>query len=124
MLPKLPLHLGRPDAFGAGFPSRRTFLQTAGGAMGAFCAGLSQATAAPPARQGKARSVILIFNCGGPSHVDLWDPKPAASDSVRGPFQQIETKVAGIQVTELIPKLAPWTDKLAIVRTVHHSHSG
>src|SRR5258707_15265545 len=101
MLPKLPLHLGRPDAFGAGFSSRRTFLQTAGAAMGAFCAGLSQATAAPPARQGKAKSVILIFNSGAPSHIDLWDPKPAASDTIRGPFQTIDTKVPGIQVTEL-----------------------
>ena len=92
--------------------------------MGAFCAGLSQAAVGQPNRQGNARSVILIFNFGGPSHIDLWDPKPAASNTVRGPFQTIDTKVPGIQVTELIPKLAQWTDKLAIVRTVHHTHSG
>ena len=123
-MPNLPLNLVRPDAVGKGSPSRRLFLQTAGGALGAFCAGWSQAAAGQPARQGTARSVILIFNCGGPSHLDLWDPKPAASDSVRGPFHSIDTKVPGIQVTELIPKLARWTDKLAIVRTVHHTHSG
>jgi hypothetical protein len=67
--------------------------------------------------------VILIFNCGGPSHLDLWDPKPDATDTVRGPFQPISTNVAGIQVSELLPRLARHIDKLAIVRSVHHSHS-
>ena len=121
---KLPLNHGRPDALGACFSTRRTFLQVAGGTLGAFCAGLSRANAGQPDRPGKAKSVILIFNCGGPSHLDLWDPKPAASDAIRGSFQTIDTKVPGIQVTEMIPKLAQWTDKLAIVRTVHHTHSG
>jgi hypothetical protein len=123
-LVKLPPQIDRQALVGTGSQSRRTFLQSAGGAMGAFCAGLSQAAAGQPPRQGTARSVILIFNCGGPSHLDLWDPKPAASDGVRGAFQTIDTKVSGIQVTELIPDLARWTDKLAIVRTVHHTHGG
>jgi hypothetical protein len=68
--------------------------------------------------------VILIFNCGAPSHIDLFDPKPEATDSVRGPFQTIDTSVPGIQVTELIPELAKRASKLAIVRTVHHTHGG
>ncbi len=96
----------------------------AGGACGAFWAGLSRAAAAQTPREGKARSVILIFNCGGPSHLDLWDPKPAATDSVRGPFQPIDTSVPGMQVTEMIPGLAKRANKLAVVRSVHHSHSG
>jgi hypothetical protein len=104
--------------------SRRTFLASAGTALGAYCAGWARAVAGQAQREGKAKSVILIFNCGGPSHLDLWDPKPAATDTVRGPFQTIDTSVPGIQVTELIPKLAQRADKLAIVRTVHHSHSG
>ncbi|HLJ10624.1 MAG TPA: DUF1501 domain-containing protein [Planctomycetaceae bacterium] len=104
--------------------SRRSFLAAAGGAWGAFWAGWLRAAAKAPGRNGKARSVILIFNCGGPSHLDLWDPKPDASDAIRGPFQPIETNVPGIQVSEIIPKLAQRTDKLAIVRSVHHTHSG
>lgn len=74
-----------------------------------------------PAR-GKTRSVILIFNCGAPSHIDLWDPKPDAPDNVRGTFKPISTKVAGIQVSELLPRMAERADKLAIVRSVHHEH--
>lgn len=103
---------------------RRQFLKTAAGGLGAFWAGWLRAQAAQPARSGKARSVIMIFNCGGPSHLDLWDPKPHATDAVRGPFETIGTSVGGITVTEMIPKLAQRMDKLALVRTVHHSHSG
>lgn len=99
------------------------FLKVAAGAISGLGAGLSRASA-QPGRNGKARSVIMIFNCGGPSHLDLWDPKPEATDSVRGPFEPIDTNVAGIQVTELIPQLARRADQLAIVRTVHHTHSG
>src|SRR5580698_2898595 len=54
----------------------------------------------------KTKSVILIFNSGAPSHLDLWDPKPAAPDAVRGPLHAIQTNVPGIQVSELIPDLA------------------
>jgi hypothetical protein len=111
--------------------SRRRLLQAAGGAWGALWAGWLQAAAAqagagkqPAARTGKARSVILIFNCGGPSHIDLWDPKPDAPDSVRGPFQAIDTNVPGIQFAETIGQLSRRADKLAIVRTVHHTHGG
>jgi hypothetical protein len=79
--------------------------------------------AATPAGNGKARSVIMIFNCGGPSHIDLLDPKPDAPDTVRGPYQPIATSVPGIQMTELLPRLAKQADKLAIVRSVHHKQS-
>ncbi len=75
-------------------------------------------------RAGKAKSVILIFNCGAPSHLDLFDPKPLATDTVRGEFATIETAVPGMQFTELIPDLAQRAGKLAVVRTVHHTHGG
>jgi hypothetical protein len=68
--------------------------------------------------------VILIFNCGAPSHVDLWDPRPLAPIEVRGPFQSIATSVPGIHVSELLPNLAQRMDKLALIRSVHHSHGG
>jgi uncharacterized protein (DUF1501 family) len=104
--------------------SRRGFLRQGGGGAFALLAGLSQAARAEPKALGKARSVIMIFNCGGPSHLDLWDPKPKASDTIRGPYQTIDTNVEGIQITELLPKLSRMADKLAILRTVNHSHSG
>ena len=72
----------------------------------------------------KAKSVILIFNCGAPSHIDLWDPKPLAPDNVRGTFSPIETAVPGMLISELLPDLAKHADKFSIVRTLHHSHGG
>ncbi|MBI3863179.1 MAG: DUF1501 domain-containing protein [Planctomycetia bacterium] len=126
-LPSLDTRL-RNAPFGGGgtrqfTSSRRLFLTAAGTALGAYSAGFARAQAGPAKREGKAKSVILIFNCGGPSHIDLWDPKPRATDSVRGEFRTIDTAVPGMQVTELIPELARRADKLAIVRTVHHSQS-
>lgn len=105
--------------------SRRRLVQGAAAGMAAASMGLGSTTRAQAApRAGKARSVILIFNCGAPSHLDLFDPKPQATDTVRGPFQTIETSVPGLQFTELIPELAQRADKLALVRTVHHTHGG
>lgn len=72
---------------------------------------------------GKATSVILIFNGGAPSHIDLWDPKPEASSEIRGPFSTIKTNVSGVRVSELLPLMAKRMDKVALVRSVHHEHS-
>src|ERR1044071_3623243 len=102
--------------------ARRLFLQSAG-AAGALLGGLSRIAAAKPAAGAKAKSVILIFNCGAPSHIDLWDMKPEATATARGEFNPIATNVPGIQISELMPKLAQRTDKLAIVRSLHHTQS-
>lgn len=108
----------------AGVPSRRHFLKTAGlGALSLFWRDLQFAAANKSRPQGRARSVILIFNCGAPSHIDLWDMKPDAPDNVRGPFRSIATNVPGIRISELMPHLAGHADKLAIVRSVHHRHT-
>src|SRR6516164_7227089 len=105
--------------------SRRGFLQRgAAGAISLFWADWLRAGAAGVARgTGKARSVILIFNCGAPSHLDLWDPKPDAPESVRGPFRPIATAVPGVRVSELLPRLARRADRYAIIRTVNHHHT-
>ncbi len=106
---------------------RRDFLRVGGlGGLGLLWNDwrLAEAQAAPGRKPAQAKHVILIFNCGGPSHVDLWDPKPDAGDDVRGPFRPIDTNVAGIRVSELLPRMARRADKLAIVRSVHHSHQG
>jgi uncharacterized protein (DUF1501 family) len=82
------------------------------------------ASPAPPAARARAKSVILIFNSGAPSHIDLWDPKPLANADVRGEFTAIATRTPGIFVSELLPELAARTDRLAILRSVSHQHSG
>ena len=103
-------------------PSRRPVLQAgAAAALGLFWNGWLRAEAVHPAA--KAKSVILIFNSGAPSHIDLWDPKPSAPENVRGPFQPIATTVPGLRVTRLLPTLARQAHRYAVVRTVHHSHT-
>jgi hypothetical protein len=73
--------------------------------------------------RGKAKSAILLFLSGGPAHQDMWDLKPDAPEEIRGTFQPIDTIVAGIQVSEHMPRMARLADKYAIVRSVHHKQS-
>ncbi|WP_020471889.1 DUF1501 domain-containing protein [Zavarzinella formosa] len=63
-------------------------------------------------------SVIMFWLSGGPSHLDMWDPKPNAPAEVRGPFGSISTKVPGIQVSEHLPLQASIMDRLTLIRSV------
>lgn len=72
----------------------------------------------------RAKSVILIWMRGGPSHIDSFDMKPAAPAEVRGEFQPIATNVPGIQICEYLPLLAQDMDKLAIVRGIRSNDLG
>lgn len=72
---------------------------------------------------GKAKSIILIFNGGAPSHIDLWDPKPDAGSETRGEFSPIRTNVPGTHISELLPRMAKRMDKVALIRSVYHGHS-
>jgi hypothetical protein len=73
---------------------------------------------------GKAKSIIMVYLQGGPSHLDLWDPKENVPDNVRSVFKPIATKVSGIQVTEVLPKLAQITDKFTFVRSMSYTPNG
>jgi len=73
---------------------------------------------------GQAKSVILIFLQGGPSHLDLWDPKPDAPDDVKSVFATIPSKVPGMEVTELLPRLAQVTDRFTFIRSMSYSPVG
>jgi hypothetical protein len=64
---------------------------------------------------------ILLFLVGGPSQLDTWDMKPDAPEEIRGPFRPIATKVPGVQVSEIFPRLATMMDKVSLVRTVYHT---
>jgi hypothetical protein len=67
------------------------------------------------------KALINVFLPGGPPHQDLWDLKPDAPAEVRGEFKPIGTNVAGIQICELLPKLAAMMDKLVIIRSIADS---
>jgi hypothetical protein len=72
-------------------------------------------------RQARARSVIMLFLSGGPSHLDMWDLKPHAPEEIRGTFRPAATRVSGIQICEHMPMTAAIMDKCAIVRSMQHA---
>ncbi|MGE3808589.1 MAG: DUF1501 domain-containing protein [Gemmataceae bacterium] len=95
--------------------SRRDFMRLGGLGLGALALpNLLRARA----ETGRARSVIMIYLEGGPSHLDMYDMKPAAPADFRGEFQPIGTNVPGIQICEHLPLQAKIADKLAVVRGV------
>ncbi|MBI3463585.1 MAG: DUF1501 domain-containing protein [Planctomycetes bacterium] len=67
------------------------------------------------------KNCIMIFNLGGPSQLDTWDPKPKAPPEIRGPFKPIATNAAGIEISEIFPRMARHADKFSLIRTVYHS---
>ncbi len=69
---------------------------------------------------GRAKSAIVCFLFGAPPHQDLWDLKPLAPADVRGEYKPIETRCPGMSISEVLPKTAAITDRLALVRSVHH----
>jgi uncharacterized protein (DUF1501 family) len=64
---------------------------------------------------------IMLFLCGGPSHIDTWDPKPDAPAEVRGPFAATQTNVTGIRLAETFPRMAQIADKYSVIRSVYHT---
>src|SRR5437588_9835683 len=73
---------------------------------------------------GKAKSVILLYLQGGPSHLDLWDPKDNVPDKVRSVFKQIPTKTTGLNFTEVLPKFAQVTDRVTMIRSMSYTPNG
>ena len=73
---------------------------------------------------GSAKSVILIYLQGGPSHLDLWDPKTSVPDNVKSIFTNIDTKLPGVQFTELMPKLAQQIDRATLIRSMSYTPIG
>src|SRR5262245_13129501 len=81
-----------------------------------------EAHAAPakkgPAGFGKAKSVVLLYLQGSPSHIDTWDPKPDAPDGIRGEFKPIATSVPGTRLAEVLPLLAKQTHRFTLIRSL------
>ncbi|MFC1758590.1 DUF1501 domain-containing protein, partial [Planctomycetota bacterium] len=99
--------------------SRRDFVRV--GSVSALGLGVSnllrsRASAAPS--ETRAKSCVLIWLDGGPSHLDTFDPKPNAPTEIRGPFSTISTSVPGVALSELLPKTAQILKHIAIVRSI------
>ncbi len=114
--------------------SRRDILRVGGSAMlGLSLGGMlklqsAQAASTPASGGGpgwgRAKSVIMIYLQGGPSHLDLWDPKENVPDNVKSVFKKIPSKVAGMETTELLPKIAGITDKFTFIRSMSYTPVG
>ena len=97
--------------------SRRSFLRLGALGLGGLgLPGLLKAEAAQGA--GGKKAIIMIFLPGGPPHQDMWDLKMNAPAEIRGEFRPIKTKVAGVEICELFPKMAAMMDKFSIIRSV------
>jgi hypothetical protein len=111
--------------FRGGRPTRREALRA--GALTLTGLGLAElfrgrAMAGPTAPDGfgRAKRCILIFQWGGPSQLDTWDPKPDAPAEIRGEFKAIATATPGVFISEHFRRLAAQTNRLAIVRSMTH----
>jgi len=72
----------------------------------------------------RAKSVILVYLQGGPSHIDMWDPKENVPDNVRSAFKTIPSVVPGVNVTEILPKLSQQLDKATLIRSMSYTPNG
>src|SRR5689334_6825323 len=121
-------------------PSRRDVLRVGGAGMlglslgsllklqavqaaGAGAASPSSAIGGGPG-WGKAKSILMVYLQGGPSHLDLWDPKPEAAENIRSTFKNIGTKIPGVHFTEILPKLAQINDRFTMIRSMSYTPNG
>ena len=104
--------------------SRRHLLKVGGlGLLGMTMPGLLRAEELMKGKGPKARakSVIFLFQFGGPSHIDMLDMKPDAPEGIRGPHKPMSSNADGIQVNDRLPRLAKVMDKVTLIRSMHHT---
>src|SRR5436305_12234315 len=113
--------------------TRRDLLRIGGAGMLGLSLGSLlklQAVAAEPGKRaggpgwGTAKNVVMIYLQGGPSHLDLWDPKENLPDNIRSSFKPIPTKIPGINFTEVLPELAKVNDKFTMIRSMSYTPNG
>lgn len=113
-------------------PNRRDLLRIGGAGMFGMSLGTMFNLQAKAASEGvtggpgwgKAKSIIMVYLQGGPSHLDLWDPKENVPDNVRSAFNTIKTKVPGCHFTEILPRLAKVNDKFTMIRSMSYTPNG
>src|SRR2546423_5451712 len=119
---------GCHDAHASLAPNRRSFLRA--GVLG--CAGLTlaellklEASATPQAASStRKNNVIILWMRGGPSHIDMWDPKPDAPPQYRGEFGVSTTSVPGVLLSDMLPMTGRLQHKWSIIRSLHHHDAG
>ena len=107
--------------------SRRWFLESGLAALGGLTLPelmrLQYLSAAENAGASKGKAVILFWLSGGPSQLDMWDPKPDAPTEIRGPYGSIATALPGVRFCEHLPMQASIAERLSVIRSVDCSAS-
>ncbi len=99
--------------------SRRDLLRIGAlSVLGSAAGGTWRALGAKP--EGNGNQAIFIMLQGGPSHIDLWDPKPQAGREIRGPFDSIPTPIPGVRFGELMKHTARIADQITVIRSMSH----
>lgn len=124
------LHIPGSSARFCDGPTRRELLRS-GGMLGLSLAQFFQLSKLQAATSlssqkgwGMAKNVIFIFLQGGPSHLDIWDPKPNAPANIRGEFKPIKTKIPGTWVSETMPMMADTLDRCTLIRSMSYTPAG
>ena len=102
--------------------SRRNWLKVGGlGMLGLTSTNWLQAISEnPKSIAPKAKSVVFLFQWGGPSQIDMFDMKPDAPSGIRSPLKMISSNVPGMPICEELPRLARHMDKVTLIKSVHH----
>src|SRR5688572_9809923 len=104
---------------------RRAFVKAGVlGTAGLSLAELLRGEARADAPASRPNNVIILWMRGGPSHIDMWDPKPDAPEEYRGEFGVIRSNVPGILLSDMLPRSARCMDKWSIIRSLHHTDAG
>src|SRR3569833_2424135 len=98
--------------------TRRNFLKIGAAALGGFTLTDLLAKEAVAGTNRSHKAVIVVYLPGGPPHQDTWDLKKDAPAELRGEFKPIDTKVSGIQICELFPRIAQRMDRFAVIRSL------
>lgn len=111
--------------------SRRAFLRVGSvGAFGLSLGGLLRLRQASASEQGggpgwgRAKSIIMVYLQGGPSHLDLWDPKENVPENVKSVFKPVPTKIPGVNFTENLPRLSQLNDRFSMIRSLSYTPNG
>lgn len=110
------------EAFRPAMVLRRDVLRIGGlGMLGLTMPTLLLAAEQSNAPKPRAKSVVFLYQFGGPSHVDTFDMKPDAPDGIRSHFDTIPTAVPGLQICEHLPEMAKVMNKLTVIHSMHHT---
>ncbi|HZU37234.1 MAG TPA: DUF1501 domain-containing protein [Gemmataceae bacterium] len=101
--------------------TRRDFLHAGALVGGLTLADWCRLKAAGAVQRDQDVNCIMLFLVGAPSQIDTWDPKPNAPAEIRGPFKPMATKVPGIHISEIFPRMAKHADKFSLIRSVYHT---